>query len=1005
MIRNMMRQLLLSTGVTYAALDDPISVHIDAQSADRVYDGHGALSAGANSRLLFDYPEPQREQILDYLFKPGFGANLHHLKVEIGGDTWSTDGSEPSHMHSRGDLNFDRGWEFWLLKEAKKRNPDIVTAALSWGTPGWVGEGEFYSEDNIYNYTIPFLDGARDHHNISLDYIGVWNERYITNLEYPKQLRRALDRSGYADMKIIASDNAQGAATSDMEDAMALDPELNASIDVIGLHYPRGNPEPKALALGKTLWASESLTTSADWIGTALWARTLNQNFVRMNATTAIAWSLIWSVYPSLICYDHGLMDAYEPWSGHYKVAQQIWATAHTTLFTKPGWMYAPQGRGAGLFADGAGSYVSFVDNAASPTQLTIVVEFMDGGGGALDTAVLAFNVSLSIASSSRWALSLWATNRSVSMMALPAVSVSADGVALLSVKRWHQYTLTTVEVNPQGLGGGNAIRDGSGEAPLAAAMPLPHSDNFEASRLEAPGLYFNDQEGTFSVFDDHGNKVLRQQTEYAPIRWGDVGDPSTVIGAFYQNYRAQISARIVSGGVRVDRKDVVMADCTDNAAAQTWERRADGTIRPGIDSSRCLASRGGRNGGLFTEPCAEGVATQQWVYGSAEFPGHLQWLGTHDCHESQGHPCHDTPMCVDFNQQSLGLDLWDCCVKDCCVDCETFSMQDSQWRDGGIAGGTKCPMESEKSKQYVGLCGRLGDPNSGGFGFGLAGSVCLTVHSTGRWTLETNSTELQSGQLELPVIDAWLSLSLTFERDVVSGSIHAPGGQPTEFEQQLPAGSTDHGLVALISGRHLADFDDFSLEEAPGHPAQPVQALAHSVFHAAGRRTDFTGEVGIALEARTAPATVTAIGRFRCTSDGARHDLSIVRASDGEVLARATVDMSTASLDAAGFAYTSLDAALVLPAGEELYYLVSSEQEGGDCWYGEYSDSCGGMSGGLPIYFTGSRGPLFPRGSVYREHGGAWTLDHDAQWSKETRRAYGPVNLLMGDGSVAVFV
>ena len=34
---------------------------------------------------------PQRSQILDYLFKPKFGASLHLLKVEIGGDGQSTE--------------------------------------------------------------------------------------------------------------------------------------------------------------------------------------------------------------------------------------------------------------------------------------------------------------------------------------------------------------------------------------------------------------------------------------------------------------------------------------------------------------------------------------------------------------------------------------------------------------------------------------------------------------------------------------------------------------------------------------------------------------------------------------------------------------------------------------------------------------------------------------------------------------------------------------------------
>jgi len=64
------------------------------------YSGHGALSAGASSRLLYDYPEPQRSQILDYLFLPKFGASLDVIKVEIGGDSQSTDGTEASHQVS-----------------------------------------------------------------------------------------------------------------------------------------------------------------------------------------------------------------------------------------------------------------------------------------------------------------------------------------------------------------------------------------------------------------------------------------------------------------------------------------------------------------------------------------------------------------------------------------------------------------------------------------------------------------------------------------------------------------------------------------------------------------------------------------------------------------------------------------------------------------------------------------------------------------------------------------
>lgn len=35
------------------------------------------------------------------------------------------DGTEPSHMHYENDENYFRGYEWWLMKEAKKRNPRI----------------------------------------------------------------------------------------------------------------------------------------------------------------------------------------------------------------------------------------------------------------------------------------------------------------------------------------------------------------------------------------------------------------------------------------------------------------------------------------------------------------------------------------------------------------------------------------------------------------------------------------------------------------------------------------------------------------------------------------------------------------------------------------------------------------------------------------------------------------------------------------------------------------
>ncbi|XP_068253479.1 galactocerebrosidase-like [Nyctibius grandis] len=78
-------------GAAAAALSTATYVLDDAGGLGRQFDGIGAISGGgATSRLLVNYQEPYRSQILDYLFKPNFGASLHILKVEIGGDGQST---------------------------------------------------------------------------------------------------------------------------------------------------------------------------------------------------------------------------------------------------------------------------------------------------------------------------------------------------------------------------------------------------------------------------------------------------------------------------------------------------------------------------------------------------------------------------------------------------------------------------------------------------------------------------------------------------------------------------------------------------------------------------------------------------------------------------------------------------------------------------------------------------------------------------------------------------
>jgi hypothetical protein len=113
----------LAGGLITSKASAQIHIAIDAKDSGRTFEGIGDTSGGgAVSRLLINYPEPQRSQILDYLFRPKYGASLQMLKVEIGGDGNSTEGSEPSHMHTPNDENYNRGVELWLAEDQADRS-------------------------------------------------------------------------------------------------------------------------------------------------------------------------------------------------------------------------------------------------------------------------------------------------------------------------------------------------------------------------------------------------------------------------------------------------------------------------------------------------------------------------------------------------------------------------------------------------------------------------------------------------------------------------------------------------------------------------------------------------------------------------------------------------------------------------------------------------------------------------------------------------------------------
>jgi hypothetical protein len=532
------------------ALSAQTTVVLDGHSRGRIFDGIGAVSAGASSRLLVDYPEPYRSQILDYLFKPDYGASLQHLKVEIGSDVNSTDGSEPSHMRSRNDQNYTRGYEWWLMGEAKKRNPAIALDSLPWGAPGWVGHGTLYTKD-MTEYVANFLLGAKRVNGLDIGYTGVWNERKYSG-DYVELLHKVLAER-VPGTKLVCCDEYGGAPWS-IVSAMKQSPELNASVDIVSVHYPRKDgkvttPE-LARTIGKPLWSSEDQPESSavkilsrEWaVGGRSLAKLYNRNYLEGDFTATEIWSPVTSYYDILAAPHSGLMYANTPWSGHYEVQGAIWATAHTTQFAQPGWQYMDTACG---YLPDKGSYVSL--KSPNGRDWSTIVETID----AKKAQRVTFEVRGGLEGPT---VHVWETNDTKTFEHVADLRPE-DGSFAYTFDPDSLYSLTTTV----------GQHKGTAVPPPASPFPLPYRENFETTAVSREPKYLSDQDGAFEVHDCSARKgrCLEQMITVKPIPWSRLPNPWTLVGdEAWKDYDLAVDLYLPAAGQiavigRIDSADV----------------------------------------------------------------------------------------------------------------------------------------------------------------------------------------------------------------------------------------------------------------------------------------------------------------------------------------------------------------------------------------------------------------------------------------------------------------
>src|SRR6266571_508877 len=534
------------------------TITIDGTKGGRVFDGVGAISGGGgNSVQLISYREPQRSDILDFLFKPGAGAELQILKVEIGGDAFTSCGAEPSHKHTRGVVNPNGGYEWWLMQQAKARNPDITLYGLAWAAPGWVGDGVFWCQDMI-DYLVDWVECAAGH-GLTIHYLGGWNEEGY-DCAWFKSLRTSLDAAGYTGTKIVASDKdpfawPDGTYRPDVPwaiaDEMTTDTDLAAAIGVLGAHdvcsYPtsgmQGWSTATSVASGKPLWHSE--VGAMPGVDGSPMIRSVIRGYIDAKMTGHLQWPLITTQPPGLRYLDRGLIWAAQPRSGYYIPKAMLGAIAAVTQFTKPGWVHVDSACGY-LSGDRAnGSYMAL--RAADRSAWSLIAE--------TTTATSEQSITVTVTGGlPGGTVRVWRTNPTSANQAdwlLRRTDITLDSTGRFTFGCLTGYVYSFTSTSGQGI-----IKP-----PIPANQPfqLPYSDGWtrDVSAAGTMPHYLAPQDGSFeytAAADGSGCYVVTQPTPMQPIFWHpksshDTRFPYAVLGSSAMTTDYKVSASVCFTG------------------------------------------------------------------------------------------------------------------------------------------------------------------------------------------------------------------------------------------------------------------------------------------------------------------------------------------------------------------------------------------------------------------------------------------------------------------------
>ncbi|HEY8344615.1 MAG TPA: carbohydrate binding domain-containing protein [Bacillota bacterium] len=283
-IKTLFLLLFILSLINIVAIDSLAAVPtctVDWRDERQVIDGFGGSGAFHQAANLMEYPELEKELILDLLFSQERGIGLSIVRNIIGdGGDWGEkiDGPTPSIEPEEGVWNWSGDEDqIWLMNEAKKRGCTRFMST-AWSPPAWMktnnsvirgGELRPDKYQAYAEYLANYVRGYKEHHNIEIYAVSITNEPDLSTdysscrwtgrqlLDFIKNYLTPTLKRENVEVKVMMPETMNFGEHYALE--TLYDPEAARGVDIIGTHaYDfKAMPLPVAKSLNKAVWQTE----------------------------------------------------------------------------------------------------------------------------------------------------------------------------------------------------------------------------------------------------------------------------------------------------------------------------------------------------------------------------------------------------------------------------------------------------------------------------------------------------------------------------------------------------------------------------------------------------------------------------------------------------------------------------------------------------------------------------------------------------------------------------